>query len=57
MRRYLSNDQTPSSVLYAWQLLGNSVYRDNPHGSETLILSRPRLTNQQNVAFLYYLLY
>ncbi|CAM4853056.1 unnamed protein product [Rotaria socialis] len=51
MRRYTSTDAIPSSALYAWQLLGNSVYHNNPHGADTLMLGRPGLDGQQVAHF------
>jgi hypothetical protein len=50
MRRYTSTDAIPSSALYAWQLLGNSVYHNNPYGAGTLMLGRPGLGGQQIVS-------
>jgi hypothetical protein len=51
MRRYESDHPVPSSALYAWQLLGDSVYKNNPNGERSLMLSRPRLDRGQDVSF------
>jgi len=50
MRRYASNNTIPGSALYAWQELGNSVYRDNPSGIHSLILRRPAFGRSQAVS-------
>jgi len=49
MRRYASNNTIPGSALYAWQELGNSVYRDNPSRFGSLILHRPEFGRSQTV--------
>ncbi|CAF4750040.1 unnamed protein product [Rotaria sp. Silwood1] len=51
MRRYTGDRPVPSSALYAWQLLGNSVYRKNLYGDRSIMLSRPRLNREQDVNF------
>jgi hypothetical protein len=52
MHRYTGVHPTPASVIYAWQLLGNSVYHDNPYGDRPILLSRPGLYYEQDVSFL-----
>lgn len=51
MRRYESDHPIPSSALYAWQLLGNSVYLNNPSGDRSVMLGRPSISNGQDVSF------
>ncbi|UJR34018.1 hypothetical protein I4U23_021432 [Adineta vaga] len=51
MRRYASNQTIPSSALYAWQELGNSVYHINPFRVYSLILHRPALDREQGISF------
>ena len=51
IRRYKRDTPVPSSALFAWQELGNSVYRNNPHGSHSLILRRPGLDMGQGVSY------
>jgi hypothetical protein len=43
MHRYTGNQPIPVSAIYAWQLLGNSVYQKNLFGDGSLMLYRPRL--------------
>jgi hypothetical protein len=50
MRRYASNSTIPSSALYAWQALGDSVYHKNPEGVHSLMLRRPALDRSQAVS-------
>lgn len=52
MRRYTSNSGIPSSALYAWLELGNSVYQNNPDGARSLMLHRPALDRGQEVSCL-----
>ncbi|CAF1477286.1 unnamed protein product [Adineta ricciae] len=51
MRRYSSNQTIPSSALYAWQDLGNSVYHLNPNRAYSLMLRRPALDRGQSISF------
>ncbi|CAF2332971.1 unnamed protein product [Rotaria sp. Silwood2] len=51
LRRYASKDAIPASALYAWQVLGNSVYQENPHGAHSLMLHRPALDKSQAIHF------
>ncbi|CAF3670333.1 unnamed protein product [Rotaria sordida] len=51
MRRYIGDPQVPSSALYAWQLLGNSVYQKNLYGDRSIMLSRPGLYREQDINF------
>ena len=51
VRRYTEKEQIPGSAIYAWQLLGNSVYKDNPYGGDSIMLRRPRLYREQDVRF------
>ncbi|CAF0843551.1 unnamed protein product [Rotaria sordida] len=51
LRRYASNDAIPGPALYAWQLLGNSVYQKNPYGASSLMLHRPALNRGQGINF------
>ncbi|CAF1296952.1 unnamed protein product [Rotaria sordida] len=51
MRRYIGDPQVPSSALYAWQLLGNSVYQKNLYGDRPIMLSRPGLYREQDINF------
>jgi len=50
MRRYSNDHPVPASALYAWQLLGNSVYKQNVDGDGSLMLYRPRLNTEQSVS-------
>ena len=50
IRRYTGDRPVPSSALFAWQELGDSVYRNNPFGSHSLILRRPELDMGQGVS-------
>jgi hypothetical protein len=50
LHRYSSDHPIPGSALYAWQLLGNSVYKQNTAGSHSLMLNRPGLNNLQDVS-------
>lgn len=50
MRRYTSDGPIPISALYAWQLLGYSVYLRNVVGDRPIMLSRPKLNDEQNVS-------
>ena len=52
MHRYHGIQPVPSSALYAWQALGNSVYLNNPRGDGSLMLYRPGLNGGQNVRVL-----
>jgi hypothetical protein len=49
MRRYASASTIPASAIYAWQLLGTSVYQVNPFGAHSLMLHRPALDRGQSV--------
>ncbi|CAF4119373.1 unnamed protein product, partial [Adineta steineri] len=51
LRRYESAHPVPSSALYAWQLLGDSVYGKNPNGDSSVMLSRPELDGEQDINF------
>ncbi|CAF4019656.1 unnamed protein product, partial [Adineta steineri] len=51
MRRYESDHPIPGSALYAWQLLGDSVYAKNPRGDGSMMLYRPRLNGGQDITF------
>ncbi|CAF2721028.1 unnamed protein product [Rotaria sp. Silwood2] len=46
-----SDHPVPDSALYAWQLLGNSVYRKNLYGDHPIMLSRPRVNIEQDINF------
>lgn len=48
-RRYSQDRPVPATALFAWQELGSSVYRDNPHGSHSLLLRRPDFDMGQGV--------
>jgi len=48
--RYTGVNPTPASVIYAWLLLGNSVYYDNPYGDGSIMLSKPGLYYEQDVS-------
>ncbi|UJR13358.1 hypothetical protein I4U23_000375 [Adineta vaga] len=50
-RRYGNNQSLPKTALYAWKILGNSVYHDNPYGDRSVMLSRPKLYDQQDINF------
>jgi hypothetical protein len=49
LRRYSNDHGVPASALYAWQLLGNSVYKKNVGGAHSLMLNRPRSNAGQSV--------
>lgn len=49
MHRYSGENPIPASAIYAWQLLGNSVYLDNPSGDRSIMNSRPGLNRQREV--------
>jgi hypothetical protein len=52
MHRYSGIQPIPSSALYAWQSLGNSVYQKNLHGDGSVMLYRPGLNKEQDVRIL-----
>jgi hypothetical protein len=51
LRRYSSDHPVPAAALYAWQLLGNSVYKQNVGGAQSLMLNRPGLNKGQSVNY------
>jgi hypothetical protein len=52
LHRYSSDHPIPASTLSAWQLLGNSVYKQNVGGSHSLMLYRPGLDRGQSVSYI-----
>ncbi|CAF2887568.1 unnamed protein product [Rotaria sp. Silwood2] len=51
LRRYTGDHPVPGTALYAWQLLGNSVYQKNLYGDRSIMLSRPRLNREKDINF------
>lgn len=49
LHRYTGDQSVPVSALTAWQLLGNSVYKQNTVGAFSLMLDRPGLNMGQSV--------
>jgi hypothetical protein len=49
-RRYSNDHGVPASTFSAWQLLGNSVYKQNAGGAHSLMLNRPGLNSGQSVS-------
>jgi len=57
IHRYSGDQPVPGSALYAWQLLGNSVYQNNTSGDGSIMLNRPVLYMEQGVSFYKYIKY
>jgi hypothetical protein len=57
IHRYTGDQPVPGSALYAWQLLGNSVYQNNTSGDGSIMLNRPVLYMEQGVSFYKYIKY
>jgi hypothetical protein len=49
MRRYACSNAVSEDALNAWQVLGSSVYHDNPFRAGSLILHRPAFGRSQSV--------
>ena len=48
--RYGSDRPVPDTAIYAWQILGSSVYLNNPDGDRSVMLSRPQFYDEQDVS-------
>ncbi|CAF1659115.1 unnamed protein product, partial [Adineta ricciae] len=49
--RYGSDRPVPDTAIYAWQILGTSVYLNNPDGDRSVMLSRPELYDEQDINY------